>query len=63
MIKLTKIFDLLGMETRVIICEGETKLYSGTCGACPKNVWKNAHVKEMEFNKHLERYIITVRYM
>lgn len=63
MIKLTKIFDLLGMETKVIICEGETKLYSGLCGKCPMEVWKNAYIKEMEFNNTLERYILTVRYM
>lgn len=63
MIKLTKLFDLLGEDTLVIICEGETKLYSGTCGKCTKEVWGHAVVKEMEFNNHLERYIITVRYM
>lgn len=63
MIKLTNIFDLLGIETKVIICEGENKLYSGFCGNCPRNIWKNAYIKNMDFNKHLERYIISVRYM
>ena len=63
MIKLTKIFDLLENETLVIITEGENKLYSGECGKCTKDIWKNAYIKDMEFNNHLDRYIINVRYM
>ena len=63
MIKLTKVLGLLGEGEKVIICEGETKLYSGEMGKCPKSVWCHAVVKEMKFNNHLERYIISVRYM
>ena len=63
MIKLVKIFDILGMESRIIIYEGEKKLYSGTCENCTRNVWKNAHIVEMKFNNLLEKYIISIRYM
>ena len=63
MIRLTKIFDLLGNEENVIICEGETKIYSGECGKCKRDIWRNAYVKKMKFNNHLERYIISIRYM
>ena len=62
MIRLTKIFDLLGNDTLVIICEGETKLYSGLIGKCTRDIWRNAYIKDMEFNNHLERYIINVMY-
>lgn len=63
MIKLTKIFDLLGNDTRITIFEGETKLYSGTCGKCTRDIWTNAYIKKMVFDIHRERYIITIRYM
>lgn len=63
MIKLTKIFDLLGDEALVIVTEGENKLYSGQCGKCTKVIWGHAYVKDMEFNNLLERYIINIRYM
>lgn len=63
MIKLTKIFDLLGTDEKIIICEGEKKLYSGMVGKCTKKVFGHAYVKDMEFNNHLERYIINIRYM
>ena len=63
MIKLTKIFDLLGDEALVIVTEGENKLYSGQCGKCSKDIWCHAYVKDMEFNNRLEKYIINVRDM
>ena len=62
MIRLTKIFDLLGNDTLIIICEGETKLYSGFVGKCTRDIWRNAYIKDMEFNNNLERYIVNIMY-
>lgn len=62
MIRLTKIFDLLGNDTSVIIYGGETKLYSGLAGKCTRDIWRNAYIKDMEFSNHLGRYIINVVY-
>lgn len=64
MIKLTKMLEVLGMETKIIVTEAEAvKLYSGTCGECTKEIWGHAYVKNMEFNTTLQRYIIDIRYM
>ena len=63
MIRLTKIFDLLGNDTFVSIKEGEKEIYSGECGKCTRDIWRCAYVKDMRFDIHLERYVIRVRYM
>lgn len=63
MLKLTKLLEALGMDEKVIIAEGEEKLYSGACGECTKSVWGHAYVQSMEFNTKIQRYIIDIRYM
>lgn len=63
MIRLTKIFDLLGMETLITIYEGQTKLYFGECGKCSRNIFSHAYVKEMKFDNQKGRYIVKIRYM
>ena len=62
MISLTKIFDLLGNDTSVIIRAGETKLYSGSVGKCTRDMWRNAYIKDMGFSDYLGKYIIYVVY-
>ena len=62
MISLTKIFDLLGNDTSVIIRYEETKLYSGSVGKCTRDIWKNAYMKDIGFIDYLGKYIIYVVY-
>lgn len=62
MIRLTKIFDLLGNDTSVIIRYGETKLYSGSVEKCTRDIWRNAYIKDMGFSDYLGKYIIYVVY-
>lgn len=62
MISLTKIFDLLGNDTSVIIRYGETKLYSGSVGKCTRDIWRNAYITDMGFSDYLGKYIIYVVY-
>ena len=62
MISLTKIFDLLGNDTSVIIRAGEAKLYSGSVGKCARDIWRNAYMKDMGFSDYLGKYIIYVVY-
>ena len=62
MISLTKIFDLLGNDTSVIIRAGEAKLYSGSVGKCTRDIWRNAYMKDMGFSDYLGKYIIYVVY-
>ena len=62
MISLTKIFDLLGNDTSVIIRAGEAKLYSGSVGKCTRDIWRNAYIKDMGFSDYLGKYIIYVVY-
>lgn len=62
MISLTKIFDLLGNDTSVIIRYGETKLYGGSVGKCAMDIWRNAYIKDMGFSDYLGKYIIYIVY-
>lgn len=43
MISLTKIFELLGNDTSVIIYGGETKLYSGLAGKS-QGIYGETHI-------------------
>lgn len=63
MIRLTRIFDLLGNEELITIYEGQTKLYFGECGKCTLNIFNHAYVKEMKFDNRKGRYIVKIRYM
>ena len=62
MIRLTKIFDLLGLDTFVSIENKYTEIYSGECGKCTRDIWRNAFVKRMRFDVNFERYFIEVIY-
>lgn len=63
MIKLTKLFELVGMENLVTVYEGAKKIYFGKCSKCPAKICEYTYVKEMKFSNETFRYIINVRYM
>lgn len=63
MIRLTRIFDLLGNEELITIYEGENKLYFGECGKCTLNIFNQAYVKEMKFDNQKGRYMVKIRYL
>jgi len=63
MVRLTKIFDLLGLDTNIsLIFNGENE-YTGDCGSCPRETWCCAYADSLKFDVKSARYIIGIRYI
>ena len=63
MVRLTKIFDLLGMDTEITLIYDSETIYTDTCGNCPKVTWCCAYAEGLKYDIESARYIITVKYM
>lgn len=62
MVRLTKLFDLLGMDTEITLFFEEENIYVGTGGDCPRETWCCAYAERLEYNPNTGRYIITICY-
>ena len=62
MVRLTKIFDLLGMNTEISLFFEDRLAYMGTCGECPRETWCCAYAEHLSYNEHTGRYLIDIIY-
>lgn len=63
MVRLTRLFDILGIDTEIELIHDDSTVYTGTCGDCQKETWCCAYADSLKFDVNSSRYIIGIRYI